>query len=65
MSTSNTELQSWVKEVSEMTKPDNIYWCNGSKEEYEEFIQQMLGTGDLMKLNEETFPNCYLHRSDP
>jgi len=65
MSTSNTELQRWVKEVSEMTKPDNIYWCNGSKEEYEEFIQQMLGTGDLMKLNEETFPNCYLHRSDP
>ena len=36
MSTSNTELQSWVEEVSEMTKPDNIYWCNGAKEEYEE-----------------------------
>ncbi len=65
MSTSNTELRSWVEEVSEMTKPDNIYWCNGSKEEYEEFIQQMLGTGDLTQLNEETFPNCYLHRSDP
>ena len=65
MSTSNQELQSWVEEVSEMTKPDNIYWCNGSKEEYEKFIQQMLGTGDLMQLNEETFPNCYLHRSDP
>ena len=65
MSTSNQELQSWVEEVSEMTKPDNIYWCNGSKEEYEKFIQQMLGTGDLMQLNEQTFPNCYLHRSDP
>ena len=65
MSTSNQELQSWVEEVSEMTKPDNIYWCNGSKEEYEKFIQEMLGTGDLMQLNEETFPNCYLHRSDP
>ena len=65
MSTSNQELKSWVEEVSEMTKPDNIYWCNGSKEEYEEFIQKMLGTGDLMQLNGETFPNCYLHRSDP
>ena len=65
MSTSNKELQSWVEDVSKMTKPDNIYWCNGSKEEYEEFIQKMLGTGDLMQLNEETFPNCYLHRSDP
>jgi phosphoenolpyruvate carboxykinase (GTP) len=65
MSTSNKELQSWVEEVSKMTKPENIYWCNGSKEEYEEFIQKMLETGDLMQLNEETFPNCYLHRSDP
>ena len=65
MSTSNQELQSWVEEISKMTKPDNIYWCNGSKEEYEEFIQKMLVTGDLMQLNEETFPNCYLHRSDP
>ena len=65
MSTSNKDLQSWIEEVSKMTKPDNIYWCNGSKEEYEEFIQKMLETGDLMQLNEETFPNCYLHRSDP
>ena len=65
MSTSNKELQSWIEEVSKMTKPENIYWCNGSKEEYEEFIQKMLETGDLMQLNEETFPNCYLHRSDP
>ena len=65
MSTSNKELQSWVEDVSKMTKPENIYWCNGSKEEYEEFIQKMLETGDLMQLNEETFPNCYLHRSDP
>ena len=65
MSTSNKELQSWVEDVSKMTKPENIYWCNGSKEEYEEFIQKMLETGDLMQLNEETFPNCYLHRSEP
>ena len=65
MSTSNKELQSWIEEVSKMTKPESIYWCNGSKEEYEEFIQKMLETGDLMQLNEETFPNCYLHRSDP
>ncbi len=65
MSTSNKELQSWIEEVSKMTKPESIYWCNGSKDEYEEFIQKMLETGDLMQLNEETFPNCYLHRSDP
>ena len=65
MSTSNKELQNWVEEVSRMTNPDDIYWCDGSKEEYENFIQIMLGTGDLMKLNEDTFPNCFLHRSDP
>ena len=50
MSTSNTELQSWVEEVSEMTKPDNIYWCNGSKEEYEESISTL---NQIMQVNDK------------
>jgi phosphoenolpyruvate carboxykinase (GTP) len=64
MSTHNKELENWVNEVANLTNPDSIYWCNGSQDEYENFISEMLDSGDLMKLNEESFPNCFLHRSD-
>ncbi|MGB5334233.1 MAG: phosphoenolpyruvate carboxykinase (GTP) [Woeseiaceae bacterium] len=58
-------LQSWVDQVAAQTQPDEIRWCTGSEEEYQQLIQQMLADGTLSKLNEKTYPNCYLHRSDP
>ena len=65
MSTSLTKLDSWVKNVAELTDPKEIYWCNGSEEEYARLIRQMLDDGTLSELNQDTYPNCYLHRSDP
>jgi phosphoenolpyruvate carboxykinase (GTP) len=65
MTTQNADLQKWVEEVSQLTKPDQIHWCDGSEEEYQQLIQEMRATGDLLELNQETYPNCYLHRSDP
>ena len=65
MSTSNTSLKNWVEEVARLTKPASIHWCAGSDTENSALIGQMLQTGDLIKLNETTHPNCYLHRSNP
>jgi len=65
MTTSNAQLAKWVDEVAKLTKPANIVWCNGSKEEYQRICDQMVETGDFIKLNENTHPNCFLHRSDP
>ena len=64
MNTKNKELQTWVDEVAILTNPSEIYWCDGSKQEFQNITAQMLESGDLLKLNQETFPNCYLHRSD-
>ena len=64
MNTTNKELQNWVDQVAKLTNPTAVHWCNGSNQEYQNFIAQMLESGDLLKLNHETFPNCYLHRSD-
>ena len=64
MNTTNKELQSWVDQVAKLTNPAAVHWCDGSNQEYQNFIAQMLDSGDLLKLNAETFPNCYLHRSD-
>ncbi len=65
MSTSNKELENWVYEVARLTTPKNIHWCTGTEEEYRTLIEEMLATGDLIELNQESFPRCYLHRSDP
>ena len=65
MTTQNAALQQWVEEVTKLTTPDNIHWCDGSEAEYQTLIQEMLATNDLVELNPDTYPNCFLHRSDP
>jgi len=58
-------LNRWVDDVAKRTKPDHIHWCDGSEAEYRQLVDEMLETGDLIELNQETHPRCYLHRSDP
>ncbi len=63
--TTLSALQSWVDQVASHTLPDAIHWCDGSDAEYQQMIDEMLVDGTLSKLNEDQYPNCYLHRSDP
>jgi len=65
MTTTLSALQDWIDSVAALTKPDNIHWCDGSEAENEELIRQMCRTGLLEPLNQDTYPGCYLHRSDP
>ena len=65
MSTSLSTLTEWVDEVAVRTQPDQIVWCSGSDEEYDQLIREMQDTGTLSELNPATYPNCYLHLSDP
>jgi phosphoenolpyruvate carboxykinase (GTP) len=65
MTTSNASLKRWVQDVARLTQPASIHWCNGSEAENAALIEAMLKSGDLIKLNPQTHPNCYLHRSNP
>ena len=65
MSTSSVSLHRWVESVAQLTKPEAIHWCSGSETENGRLIEGMLGRGELIRLNQETHPNCYLHRSHP
>ena len=65
MTTSLPLLQQWVDEVAGQTEPEHIHWCTGTDAEYQQFIEQMQAEGTLSALNPETYPNCYLHLSDP
>ncbi|HET6430779.1 phosphoenolpyruvate carboxykinase (GTP) [Dyella sp.] len=58
-------LERWVNETAALTRPAQIHWCDGSDAEYATLVQQMLASGDLVELNQETHPGCYLHRSSP
>ncbi|HJQ82778.1 MAG TPA: phosphoenolpyruvate carboxykinase (GTP) [Candidatus Binatia bacterium] len=61
----NRALQSWVDEVARLTKPARVAWVDGSQQENDRLIAEMLDQRVLHRLNPERFPNCYLHRSDP
>ncbi|HET6726261.1 MAG TPA: phosphoenolpyruvate carboxykinase (GTP) [Gammaproteobacteria bacterium] len=65
MTTTNNALSTWVDEVASLTEPKEIHWCTGSDEEYQQLVDLMLESGDLIELNQKTYPRCYLHRSDP
>ena len=58
-------LGHWVLQVAARTLPDQIHWCDGSEAEYRELIRQMIVSGDLIRLNERSFPRSHLHRSNP
>ena len=61
--TNNKFVLDWIKEMAEMTQPDQIVWIDGSEEQAEELRRQACSTGEMIKLNQELLPGCYLHRT--
>jgi phosphoenolpyruvate carboxykinase (GTP) len=59
----NEKLKIWIEDVAKICKPDDIYICNGSKEEYDLMMQKMLDSGIAIPLAKR--PNSFLFRSDP
>jgi phosphoenolpyruvate carboxykinase (GTP) len=59
----NLHVQKWVKDVASLCQPDEVFWCDGSEEEKEELTRIAFKCGDLIPLNQEKLPGCYLHRS--
>jgi phosphoenolpyruvate carboxykinase (GTP) len=65
MTTKLAALGEWVDQVAELTRPESIHWCSGDSSEYHHLIGEMIDAGTLSVLNEDGYPNCYLHLSDP
>lgn len=61
--TNNKYVLSWIDEMAAMTQPDKIVWIDGSDEQAEALRAEACSTGELIKLNQELLPNCYLHRT--
>ncbi|HIU83739.1 MAG TPA: phosphoenolpyruvate carboxykinase (GTP) [Candidatus Faecicola pullistercoris] len=63
--TTNKKVLEFVNESAKLTTPDNIVWIDGSEKQLNELRAQALATGEIIKLNEELLPGCFLHRTHP
>jgi phosphoenolpyruvate carboxykinase (GTP) len=63
--TSNKKVLAFVEEAKALFKPDAVYWCDGSKEEYQAMLKALVDGGTALWLNPEKRPNSILVRSDP
>ena len=61
--TTNKHVLSWIDEMAAMTQPDKIVWIDGTEEQAEALRAEACSTGEMIKLNQEKLPNCYLHRT--
>lgn len=63
--TKNKAVIAWVEQVASLCEPNEIYWCNGSDEEYARLCNELVEKGTFIKLNEKKRPNSFLARSNP
>ena len=61
----NPKMVAWVKEWAKLCEPDALYWCDGSKAEYDRLSEEQVACGLAIRLNPAKRPNCLLFRSDP
>lgn len=63
--TRNKELLAWLRDVVELCRPDDVYVCDGSPEEYRRICELCVEKGTFTRLNDTLRPDCFLARSHP
>lgn len=63
--TRHARLRSWVRSIAELTRPDDVVWCDGSDAEYERLCAQLVAQGTFLPLDPVKRPRSYLARSTP
>jgi phosphoenolpyruvate carboxykinase (GTP) len=61
----NEALKRWVAEWAEILQPDDVYWCDGSQQEYDDLCDDLVQAGTFTKLDDAKRPNSYWAHSDP
>jgi len=63
--TQNRSLTAWVDHWEKIFEPNQVHWCDGSENEYENFTKELVDSGTFIRLNDDLRPNSFLARSDP
>ena len=63
--TNHAGLIAWVEQITALTKPDRVHWCDGSEAEKQAIIADLLAKGTLKELDQAKRPGCYYAASDP
>jgi len=63
--TENKTVIKWLDEMKALLTPDKVVWIDGSESQLDELRAEAVKTGEMLKLNEEKLPGCYLHRTKP
>ncbi|MEM0157669.1 MAG: phosphoenolpyruvate carboxykinase (GTP) [Thermoplasmataceae archaeon] len=58
-------VEEWVESVADLVTPERVVFCDGTEKEYKSIIGEMLSKEELIELNQDSYPDCYLFRSDP
>jgi phosphoenolpyruvate carboxykinase (GTP) len=61
----NAALKKWVADWADILEPDDVYWCDGSEQEYNDLCEDLVLAGTFTKLNDAKRPNSYWAHSDP
>ena len=61
--TNNKTVLDWIEKMVQLVKPEKVVWIDGSEEQLEALRAEACATGEMIKLNEEKLPGCYLHRT--
>lgn len=61
--TNNKTVLNWIEEMKALVSPDQIVWIDGSEQQLEQLRAEACSTGELIQLNQEKLPGCYLHRT--
>lgn len=61
--TNNQHVLKWIDEMAALTQPDSIVWIDGSEEQIATLREQACQSGEMIRLNQDLLPGCYLHRT--
>ena len=61
--TENKYVITWIEYMQSIVKPEKVVWITGEEDQLEELRKEACEKGEIIKLNQEKHPGCYLRRT--